>query len=109
MGVFARFLRRSKGAEATKDTLDTSAREKAADTQAVEPEAGNGSGDGAPEATPAKSTADGATEASEVTGATGAEKAEAPSEAAAAEGVEIPRQQSAGEAADREAGEGARK
>ena len=36
-------------------------------------------------------------------------EAEEPAEAAAAEGVEIPKQQSAEEAADNEAGEGARK
>ncbi|WP_338015578.1 gliding motility protein [Streptomyces sp. CB03234] len=47
--------------------------------------------------------------AEETAEASGTAEAGRPGEAAAAEGVEIPKQQSAEEAADNEAGEGARK
>ncbi|MDW4905530.1 hypothetical protein RB628_09270 [Streptomyces sp. ADMS] len=94
MGVFARLLGRSKTTEevSTADdqavvVTDESAEETAAETEAAKgsPEAGSGA-------------------EREIT----AEKAEAVA-VPATDGVEIPKQQSAEEAADSEAGEGARK
>ncbi|MFE5857409.1 hypothetical protein ACFQ61_29850 [Streptomyces sp. NPDC056500] len=96
MGVFARFLRKSKDVAPTEgDGVD----ESAAGSLTKEPEAGSDSG--------AETSKDGSTEKPEAAASVADEAPEA--EAPAAEGVEIPRQQSAGEAADSEAGEGARK
>ncbi|MCX5261888.1 hypothetical protein OOK27_48540 [Streptomyces canus] len=109
MGVFARLLRRSKATE------EASTAEAQADIRTAEPaaeEAGEAKG-----STDAKAEvetepqAEGRTEAgvAEPAGAQDADGVTA-TEAVedAAEGVEIPKQQSADEAADREAGEGAR-
>ncbi|MFI6474729.1 hypothetical protein ACIBL5_31230 [Streptomyces sp. NPDC050516] len=97
MGVFSRFRRKADAAVAE------STEEVKAATPTAEPETGGGT----------DTAADGpAAEASEVSEASqAAEETEAaePAEPAAAEGVEIPKQQSAEEAADSEAGEGARK
>ncbi|MGI5403346.1 hypothetical protein ACQEVG_28655 [Streptomyces sp. CA-135486] len=87
MGVFARFLR-------SKPTAQASTEEATAGTLTAEPAA-----EGASEAEASKDAAE---------EATGDEEA-AVAETASAEGVEIPKQQSADEAADNEAGEGARK
>ena len=81
MGVFARFRRKSK------DVVEASTEEAQAATLTAD--------------TPEEAAAQG----QEV----GAEKGADDSEADAAEGVDIPKQQSADEAADNEAGEGARK
>ncbi|MCM2388419.1 hypothetical protein [Streptomyces albipurpureus] len=96
MGVFARFLRKSKDVGAPEGSgVD----ESAAGSLTKEPEADSGTG--------AEASTDAAAQESKVTepDADVAEEAKAP----VTEGVEIPRQQSAGEAADSEAGEGARK
>ena len=87
MGVFARFF-------GSKSTAEASTEEATADTLMAEPAAEGGS-----EAEALKDAAD------EATG----DREAAAAETAPAEGVEIPKQQSAEEAADNEAGEGARK
>ncbi|MEU1038757.1 hypothetical protein ACFYP4_00195 [Streptomyces sp. NPDC005551] len=84
MGVFARLLRRSKAAEETSAVAAAGTVTAGAD-------------------------ADQAGGAKESPGTGGGAAPEEPSEATASEGVEIPKQQSADEAADSEAGEGARK
>ncbi|MER5181924.1 hypothetical protein ABT009_26820 [Streptomyces sp. NPDC002896] len=84
MGVFARFLRRSKGTEEA-STAEAPAELLTAGSGA-EAEEAKGSSEAETEATPA-----------------------ADAEKNTAESVEIPKQQSAEEAADNEAGEGARK
>ncbi|MFE5028518.1 hypothetical protein ACFRAO_35765 [Streptomyces sp. NPDC056656] len=95
MGVFARFRRKSKDAE------EASTTEAQADTLTAGPEA--------------EDSSSGTSEAADTSAATDAAKPEASTEAAdspepaAAEPVEIPKQQSAEQAADSEAGEGARK
>ena len=86
MCVYARFF-------GSKSTAEASTEEATADTLMAEPAAEGGS-----EAEALKDAADDAT----------GDKAAA-AETASAEGVEIPKQQSAEEAADNEAGEGARK
>ncbi|MBT2388895.1 MULTISPECIES: hypothetical protein [Streptomyces] len=88
MGVFSRFRRKSK------TTAEASTEEAAASTLTADSPVERAS-----EAEASKNAAEEVTEAAE---------AEA-TEPAAAEGVEIPKQQSAEEAADNEAGEGARK
>jgi hypothetical protein len=95
MGVFAMFRRKSKGTE------EASTTEAQAATLTAEPEAE----DSSPETSEAADTS-AAAEAAEPEAST--EAADTP-EAAAAEPVEIPKQQSAEQAADSEAGEGARK
>jgi hypothetical protein len=87
MGVFSRFRRKSKTA-AEASTEEATASTLTADSP-IE----------------CSSEAEASKDAAEVTEAADAEV----SETAAAEGVEIPKQQSAEEAADNEAGEGARK
>lgn len=88
MGVFAKIFRRSKATE------EASTVEAQADTPTAEP--------ATEEAAEAKGSAETKTEdAAEP-------KAAEPVEADAEDGVEIPKQQSADEAADSEAGEGAR-
>ncbi|MER6914144.1 hypothetical protein ABT354_20920 [Streptomyces sp. NPDC000594] len=98
MGVFARLFGRSKG-DAPEPAAP--AAEKTTDSLEVEPAAGTTSETEAPKDGAAVKAAGPAEEAA--TEAVKAEGAET-----AAEGVEIPRQQSSGDAADREAGEGAR-
>ncbi|MEE1751679.1 hypothetical protein [Streptomyces sp. SP18CS02] len=101
MGVLDWFRRKSK------DSAKAPAEETATDTVTADP------ADFDPAASPASpaeasdtASAESAAEASETSDtAEAAEKAEP----AVAEGVEIPKQQSAEEAADNEAGEGARK
>jgi hypothetical protein len=85
MGVFARLLRRSKAAEEA-STAEAETGAVTAGTDAETPDGAKGSHGTESEA---------ATEES--------------SEAAAPDGVDIPKQQSADEAADSEAGDGARK
>ncbi|GAA2305354.1 hypothetical protein GCM10010234_55900 [Streptomyces hawaiiensis] len=97
MGVFARLLRRSKAtaetpaAEAQNDTVKAGAEAETAGAQTAEAAqtAGTKGDDETPEA--AEPAAEAAPEATE------------------AEGVDIPKQQSTEQAADNEAGEGARK
>jgi hypothetical protein len=89
MGVFARLLRRSKATEeastaAAQDSTPTAQSEAAEEPTAAEEPA----------------EANGPAEAAEAKGETDADTS--------GEGVEIPQQQSAEEAADSEAGEGAR-
>ncbi|EDY51296.1 hypothetical protein CRV15_05175 [Streptomyces clavuligerus] len=102
MGVFARLFGRTKGdAPTTAARTGAPAEEKTADTLEVEPAAGSTGETEAPKdgaAEKPSGAAEGAPEAEQAEGA----------QAAAPEGVEIPRQQSSGDAADREAGEGAR-
>ncbi|WP_326653034.1 MULTISPECIES: hypothetical protein [unclassified Streptomyces] len=88
MGVFSRFRRKSR------TTAEASTEEAAVSTLTAEPSAEADSGSEASKDAVAEVTE---AEAGEV------------AEATAAEGVEIPKQQSAEEAADNEAGEGARK
>ncbi|MFK8849537.1 hypothetical protein [Streptomyces sp. Ac-502] len=90
MGVFSRFRR--KAAEASTE-------EAAAATLTAEPSAPEGGEPATERSADAAATA----EQGGVAAADGTPSAEE-----AGEGVEIPKQQSAGEAADREAGEGAR-
>ncbi|MFJ3224085.1 hypothetical protein ACIPJS_12020 [Streptomyces sp. NPDC086783] len=85
MGVFARLLRRSKAAEEA-STAEAETGAVTAGTDAETPDEAKGSHGTESEA---------ATEES--------------SEATASDGVDIPKQQSADEAADSEAGDGARK
>ncbi|GAB2720395.1 hypothetical protein [Streptomyces bullii] len=91
MGVFARLLRRSKA------TGEAPATEAAAETSATGPAAEEKS-----EAAEAKGSS------SEAAGTTGTEPTADSAQGTGTEGVEIPRQQSTEEAADNEAGEGAR-
>lgn len=127
MGVFARLLRRSKAAEET-SAAGTGAVPAAAvsgtegpKAPADEPEAaadGSGAGEG-PEAAKGSGTAGESGEAAQAVPAdagagSGAEGSAAnartgSARAADAEEVEIPKQQTAEQAADNEAGEGARK
>jgi hypothetical protein len=93
MGVLARLFRRSKVTEEAATEETTTAAEASAGT----PEGGT-------DVEPAAEATREATEAGGDT-PTEAEPATAP---VAADGIEIPRQQSAEEAADSEAGEGAR-
>ncbi|MFE6178511.1 hypothetical protein [Streptomyces sp. NPDC056464] len=88
MGVFARIFRRSKTTEAA------STAEVQADTPTAEP--------AAEESAEAKGAAE--TKAEDAAQPAAAESVEADGD----DGVEIPKQQSADEAADSEAGEGAR-
>ncbi|WP_030326732.1 hypothetical protein [Streptomyces sp. NRRL B-3229] len=117
MGVFARLLRRSKATEEA-STAETQADIRTADSAADAADAADATkatneADEAPAAkeptgTKAEEKADEKAEAGE---ASGAEDTQADTEAvgeAAAEDVEIPKQQSAEDAANREAGEGAR-
>ncbi|MGW7265614.1 hypothetical protein [Streptomyces sp. NPDC054842] len=85
MGVFARLLRRSKAAEEA-STAEAEAGTVTAATDAEAPDEAKGR-----------------------PGTEGEAAAEESSEAGASDGVDIPKQQSADEAADSEAGEGARK
>ncbi|WP_328978615.1 hypothetical protein [Streptomyces canus] len=113
MGVFARLLRRSKATE------EASTAETQADIRTAEPaaeEAGEAKGSTGAEATAeaevqTEPQTEGKTQV-EVAEAAGGEDAGGATATEAvedtAEGVEIPKQQSADEAADREAGEGAR-
>ncbi|MCX4904942.1 hypothetical protein OHA11_11465 [Streptomyces sp. NBC_00878] len=94
MGVFARLLR--KDGPKSKGSDEASTAEAQADTVTAE------SGADAEEAAKGSATAE-----TETSSAAATESAE--SDESAAEGVEIPKQQSADEAADSEAGEGARK
>ncbi|OAH14696.1 hypothetical protein [Streptomyces jeddahensis] len=88
MGVFARFLRRSQGKE---------------EASTVEVPTESPTAESGPDAEEAKGSSAAGTKAeAEPTAAADAEKN-------TAESVEIPKQQSADEAADNEAGEGARK
>ncbi|MGX1674354.1 hypothetical protein [Streptomyces sp. NPDC055400] len=102
MGVFARFRRKSKDAE------EASATEAQAAPVTAGPEAEDSSSG-------TEDSPSGTSEAADTSAATDAVKPEASTEAAdtpdsaAAEPVEIPQQQSAEQAADSEAGEGARK
>ena len=90
MGVFARLLRRSKATE------EASAAETQESTPAAQPE-------------PAAPEAAEAVESAETAGRTEAEPAaDGPVEVTADDGPGIPKQQSVQEAADSEAGEGAR-
>ncbi|MEU0692137.1 hypothetical protein [Streptomyces uncialis] len=107
MSVFARFLRKPKGAE------EASTAKAAGVTPAADTPADEGSAPSAASDTPEARTEDAArSDAQE-----GAAKAETSDAAgcctsrtgAVAEPVEIPKQQSAEQAADNEAGEGARK
>ncbi|WP_053851047.1 hypothetical protein [Streptomyces sp. NRRL B-24085] len=107
MGVFARLLRRSKTTE------EASTAERQADITTAEPaaeEAAEAKGSTGAEAD--ASTEAGSEARAEGTGAAGAEGTDGSTATEAvedaAEGVEIPKQQSADEAADHEAGEGAR-
>ena len=86
MGVFSRFRRNPKAA------AEASTEEAASSTLTAEPPAESGS--------TSEASHDAAAEVTEVSEA---------DEPAVTEGVEIPKQQSAEEAADNEAGEGARK
>ncbi|MDQ0940266.1 hypothetical protein [Streptomyces sp. V1I1] len=88
MGVFSRFRRKSR------TTAEASTEEATASTLTADSPVECGS--------EAEASTDAAAEVTEAAEAEG-------SETAAAEGVEIPKQQSAEEAADNEAGEGARK
>ncbi|MBZ4323032.1 hypothetical protein [Streptomyces huiliensis] len=92
MGVFS-WLRRKPSQPSTE--------EAAADTRTAEPDGGAGTDTAADETATAAATADAAAGSAGETGA--ADGGEG------AEGVDIPKQQSADEAADSEAGEGARK
>ncbi|MGW1030471.1 hypothetical protein ACWD4J_43720 [Streptomyces sp. NPDC002577] len=96
MGVFARFLRRSKGKEEA-STAEAPAESLTAESGAETEEAKGSSEVGT---NPVDNTD---------TDAEAQETAEADAEKNTAESVEIPKQQSAEEAADNEAGEGARK
>ncbi|MYT74194.1 hypothetical protein K377_01738 [Streptomyces sp. PsTaAH-137] len=105
MGVFDMFRRKAK------DTEATSTAEGGAATLTAEPEA-----EGVPDAESVPEAAEAASDASEEprTAEAGAADAEEAAEAggtaeAGAAAVEIPKQQSAQQAADNEAGEGARK
>jgi hypothetical protein len=112
MGVFARLLRRSKATE------EASTAETQADIRTAEPTAEEAAEAKGPTDTEAEVTADAGTETEaedktpvEVTGTaedTDGSTATEAVEDAAADGVGIPKQQSAEEAADHEAGEGAR-
>jgi hypothetical protein len=110
MGVFARLLRRSKATEEA-STAETQADIRTAEPAAEEAGEAKGSTDAKAEVV-TEPQAEGRTGAG-VAETAGAEDADGTTateavEDAAAEGVEIPKQQSADEAADREAGEGAR-
>ncbi|MEU5598751.1 hypothetical protein [Streptomyces sp. NPDC020298] len=98
MGVFARLLRRSKATEEASATEPLTGAESGGSEAEEPPE----------EATPAASAESGASEsgvpASEAASSDGGETGQA----AATEATEIPKQQSAEEAADNEAGDGAR-
>jgi hypothetical protein len=98
MGVFARLLRRSK---ATEEAVVAEVATEQAPTAAEQPDEATAAEDAAEQAVQPEPEPDEAGEAAEP-----ATKADL---VAATESVEIPRQQSADEAADQEAGEGARK
>ncbi|MEV7289462.1 hypothetical protein AB0O01_33770 [Streptomyces sp. NPDC093252] len=121
MGVFARFLRRSKSTEeaateevssgagnpagdATPGTETDTVTAAEAGTEAVsDTVTGAGAGSGAESGTGAAVQTDGSDAA-----ATAGERTARDTEVPATASVEIPHQQSAAEAADNEAGEGAR-
>ncbi|MER0448705.1 hypothetical protein ABR738_29825 [Streptomyces sp. Edi4] len=98
MGVFSLF-RRKADAAVTESTSTEPGEEGVAATPTAQPEAEGDTG-----ATGGCCAA----EAAEAVAAAGESGAGERAEGAAAEGVEIPKQQSAEEAADNEAGEGAR-
>ncbi|MFK4102602.1 hypothetical protein ACI2L1_21455 [Streptomyces sp. NPDC019531] len=110
MGVFARLLRRSKATEEA-STAETQAATRTAEPTADEAAEVKGStgteGEGTTEAGNKAETGPDVTETAAAEDAEGSTATEAVDDGAF-EDVEIPKQQSTDEAAEREAGEGAR-